>query len=182
MAAVLSELEAAVLTKVGLRGNTTVFNSAAGPLIVGLGKRALQRRRRLPGLEALDCSTIARSPTDPGERAEEDTEKSGGTVERQRRFDVSRDGRVLTERLRMGGQATPTCWSSSVNRSRRGSDRLKATARIYSRLRAKKGGRRLVRAREDADVVYEIHSDHAAIAPPELHDVSGFVVHENVST
>ena len=118
----------------------------------------------------------------PRERAEADTEQSGATVERQRRFDVSRDGRILTERLRMAGQATPTCWSSSVNRSRRGSDRLKATARIYSRLRAKKGGRRLVRARQDADVIHEIHSDHAAIAPPELHDVSGFVVYENVST
>lgn len=42
-----------------------------------------------------------------GVRLMEYTEKSRGKVERARRFELSRDGRTLTETLRAPGQATP---------------------------------------------------------------------------
>jgi len=42
-----------------------------------------------------------------GARTIEYLEKSGGSIQRQRRLEVSRDGRALTETLRTAGQATP---------------------------------------------------------------------------
>jgi hypothetical protein len=42
-----------------------------------------------------------------GARAMEYTEMTGGKIERQRRFEVSSDGRTLTETLHIAGQAIP---------------------------------------------------------------------------
>jgi hypothetical protein len=43
-----------------------------------------------------------------GDRVMEYVEKTGGKVERTRQFELSPDGRTLTETLRPAGQATPT--------------------------------------------------------------------------
>jgi hypothetical protein len=42
-----------------------------------------------------------------GARAMEFTEKNGGKVDRAREFELSRDGRTLTETIRIAGQTVP---------------------------------------------------------------------------
>jgi hypothetical protein len=81
-------------------GNKGLTFVSAGP-----NRNVTFDAREHPASDAKDGLTL--SGRRLGARALEYTEKNRGKVQRSRRFQLSRDGRTLTETLRSAGQVTP---------------------------------------------------------------------------